>query len=537
VAGAALDTTSSSPATPTEPADRDGPVDPAAASEQPGRAEQGGFWALVRRHRTFTAMLTLGVLLRIDTMLGYRPAMWFNDSFDYLHVAMSPYPHAIRPDGYAFYLLLLRPFHSFALVVGLQHLMGVIMAIIIYALLRARFALPAWAGCLAAAPVLLDAYQIQLEHLVLSDVPFTFLVILVIAALMWYQNPSWKVGAAVGLLLGLASLTRSVGLPVLLAVVLYMLARRVRWRVIAATVALCGLPIAAYSAWFHSYYGKFSMTESNGVFLYARVYKFADCNKIQPPTEEIPLCVQAAHKLPFSQDGIWNRRSPLHRVPAPRFTEMQNRIAGDFAKRAIMAQPGDYLKVVAGDFFRVFQWNRTVFPDRDTYEEYEFRTHSAALPDWRMSQDKTADQEAAAYERGRASTQIAEPFAGIIRVYQDVFYLRGSILGVILLVGVGGMIPLWRRFGGAALLPWTTAIGLLLAPAATAEFDYRYILPATPLACIAAALAITPEVRSRYPNRFRQRRGVVSAQGPPGDAPDASEPAAEPTREPAASAK
>ena len=537
MAGAALDTTSSSPATPTEPADRSRPADPAAASGQTGRAEQGGFWALVRRHRTFTAILTVGVLLRIVTMLGYRPAMWFNDSFDYLHVAMSPYPHAIRPDGYAFFLFLLRPFHSFALVVALQHLMGVIIAIIIYALLRTRFTLPAWVACLAAAPVLLDAYQIQLEHLVLSDVPFTFLVILVIAALMWYQNPSWKVGAAVGLLLGLASLTRSVGLPVLFAVVVYMLARRVRWRVIAATVALCGLPIAAYSAWFHSYYGKFSMTESNGVFLYARVYKFADCNKIQPPTEEIPLCVQADHKLPFSQDGIWNRRSPLHRVPAPRFTEMQNRIAGDFAKRAILAQPGDYFKVVAADFFRVFQWNRTVFPDRDTYEEYEFGTHAAALPDWRMSQDKTADQEAAAYERGRASTQIAEPFAGVIRTYQDVFYLRGSILGVILLVGLGGMIPLWRRFGGAALLPWTTAIGLLLAPAATAEFDYRYILPATPLACLAAALAITPKIRSWYPNRFRQRRGVVSAQGAPGGATDAPEPAAEPAMEPAATVK
>jgi hypothetical protein len=216
---------------------------------------------------------------------------------------------------------------------------------------------------------------------------------------------------------------------------------------------------------------------------------------------------------------------------------MQNRIAGDFAKRAIMAQPGDYLKVVAGDFFRVFQWNRTVFPDRDTYEEYEFRTRSAALPDWRMSQDKTADQEAAAYEGGRASTQIAEPFAGIIRTYQDVFYLRGSILGVILLAGLGGMIPLWRRFGGAALLPWTTAIGLLLAPAATAEFDYRYILPTTPLACIAAALAITPEVRARYPNGFRQRRGVVSAQSPPGEASGAPQSAAEPAREPAATAK
>ncbi|HEX6469568.1 MAG TPA: hypothetical protein VF069_10770 [Streptosporangiaceae bacterium] len=527
MAGAVLDTTS--PATPAEAS---------GAPDQTGKDRQGGFWALVGRHRMFSVLLTVGVLLRIDTMLGYHPAMWFNDSFDYLHVAMSPYPHAIRPDGYAFFLLLLRPFHSFALVVGLQHLMGVTIGVVIYALLRGRFALPAWGAALAAAPVLLDAYQIQLEHLVLSDVPFTFLVILAIAVLLWRANPSWKIGAAVGLLLGMASLTRSVGLPVLLAVVVYLIARRVRWRVIAATVALCGLPMAAYSVWFHAYYGKFAMTESSGVFLYARVYKFADCDKIQPPNEEIPLCVQPDHKLPFSQDGIWNRRSPLHRVPAARFTQLQNRMAGDFAKRAIMAQPGDYLKVVAGDFFRVFKWNRTVFPDSDTYEEYEFRTHTAALPDWRMSQDKTADQEAAAYERGRASTQITEPFGQIIRVYQDLVYLRGTILGGILLVGLAGMIALWRRFGGPALLPWMTAVGLLLAPAATAEFDYRYILPATPLACIAAALAFAPEVRARYPNRLRQRRGVVAADNPPGDASGSPEPDEEPAaREPAATAQ
>jgi hypothetical protein len=525
VAGAVLDTTS--PTTPPNGGSRKSRSD---SSEETLKSRGAGLWALAGRHRLFTAVFLVGVLLRAVTMLGYRPAMWFNDSFDYLHVAMSPYPHPIRPDGYSFFLLLLRPFHSFALVVGLQHVMGVILAMMIYALLRIRFGLPKWGATLAAAPVLLDAYQIQLEHLILSDVPFTFLVITVVVALMWYVTPSWKLGAVVGLLLGMATLTRSVGLPVLLAVVVFLLVRRANWRVIVATVVLCGLPMAAYSVWFHSHYGKFAMTESGGVFLYARVYKFADCNKIQPPTEEIPLCVQPENKLPRSQDGIWNRRSPMHRVPAARFTELQNRMANDFSKRAIMAQPGNYLQVVGADFFRAFKWNRTVFPDSDTYEQYEFQAQPSALPDWRMSRDKTADQEAAAYERGRAGTEIAEPFAGIIRAYQDAIYLRGSMLGVILLVGLGGMIPLWRRFGGAALLPWITAVGLLLAPAATAEFDYRYVLPATPMACLAAALAFTPEVRAWYANRFRRFRGLRRRKAEA----SADVPAAlEPTREPA----
>src|SRR5262245_43038059 len=80
-----------------------------------------GRWALAGRHRRLAAVLAAGAALRVIAMLGYRPTSWFNDSFDYLHVAMSPYPHAIRPDGYSFLLWLLKPFHSFALVAGIQH--------------------------------------------------------------------------------------------------------------------------------------------------------------------------------------------------------------------------------------------------------------------------------------------------------------------------------------------------------------------------------------------------------------------------------
>jgi hypothetical protein len=42
------------------------------------------------------------------------------------------------------------------------------------------------------------------------------------------------------------------------------------------------------------------------------------------------------------------------------------------------------------------------------------------------------------------------------------------------------------------MLPWVTAVGLLLAPIAVADFDYRYLIPAIPFACLAAGLAFAP---------------------------------------------
>jgi dolichyl-phosphate-mannose--protein O-mannosyl transferase len=116
-------------------------------------------------------------------------------------------------------LLLLRPFHSFALVTGVQHLMGLGTAVMIYLLLRRRFGLPGWGATLAAVPIMFDSYQIQLEQLILSDAPFIFLIVAAITVLLWRDRPSWRAGAAAGGLLSLAALTRSLGLAVIVAAV------------------------------------------------------------------------------------------------------------------------------------------------------------------------------------------------------------------------------------------------------------------------------------------------------------------------------
>ena len=93
--------------------------------------------------------------------------------------------------------------------------------------------------------------------------------------------------------------------------------------------------------------------------------------------------------------------------------------------------------------------------------------------------------------QGNPLTQVVAPFANIIRGYQRYVWLPGTVYGLILLAGLGGLVLAWRRLGGEALLPWTISLALIVIPAATAEFDYRYVLPAVPFACLAAVIAFS----------------------------------------------
>ena len=73
------------------------------------------------------------------------------------------------------------------------------------------------------------------------------------------------------------------------------------------------------------------------------------------------------------------------------------------------------------------------------------------------------------------------------------------------------MVLAWRRFGGEALLPWTISLALIVIPAATAEFDYRYVLVAVPFACLAAAIAFSPgSAGGELARRLGKRRQRVS---------------------------
>jgi hypothetical protein len=443
------------------------------------------------RHRLFVVVLVPAVVLRGTTMLGFRWILWFNDSYQYLQFAVGAFrPDPTRPSGYSVYLRLLEPLHSFAVVAVSQHLMGLGIGVMIYALLVHRFKVPLWIATLAAVPALYDAYQIQLEHLLMADTLFAFLLSAAITVAMWRPKPGIAQMAAAGLLLGLAAVTRSVGLPLLGVLIVYMFIRRAGLRAIAAGIVACAVPVAGYMLWFNAWYNQFAMTQSTGVFLYARVMAFADCRKLALPVDEEALCTSAppSRRL-LSQDYIWDHDAPLRRFPPPEFSPLTNRLAKGFATRAIKTQPLDYARVVWDDSWRSFDWKRKVFPDPITYGEYVFASASGGPAQkpatghgfgTRFSVPHFAD--------GSGITHVVSPYAGIMRGYQKYVFLPGTILGVLLAIGLGGMAVAWRRLGGEILLPLAVAVAMIVLPAATAEFDYRYLLPVVPFACLATGM-------------------------------------------------
>jgi Dolichyl-phosphate-mannose-protein mannosyltransferase len=448
-----------------------------------------GWW---RSHWGFGCVLAAAVVLRFAALVAFPP-LWFTDSFDYVRIGLHPFPHPLRPDGYGFFLWLLRPFRSFVLVVTVQHLMGSAMGIMVYALVRRRYGRPRWVACLAAVPVLFDAYELQLEQLVMSDVLFMFLVVSAVTVVLWREKTTWRAGSVAGVLLALAGLTRTVGLPLVALLVVFLLLRRAGWRTVVAIAAAAALPVIGYALWFQSATGHFAITNVDGVFLWGRTAAFADCAKIKPPADLAMMCPRRpVGERAASSSQIWEKDSPV----ASR-DDAANVRGRRFALAAIAAQPWDYAATVGDGLKLTFGWTRNDYPKRSVSRLYQFPRDTRTQPGYPLIQGHES-AAVVAYAGPGPTGAIHGPYAGWLRTYQRWMFVRGPVLAAVLLLGLAG---LRRQERLDVALAWAAAAGLLMVPLLTADFDYRYILPAIPIACIAAALAGRRERPSRSAER------------------------------------
>lgn len=476
----------------------------------PDRQTAARLRRLIGSHRRFLIVLAAAVVLRVVVMLGYPSAMFFTDSYNYMTDAVTRSPDMIRPDGYPLFLWILLPFHSLALITALQALMGLAIGTGIYAVLRRR-GLPWWGATIPALPVLFDVFELQLEHMIAADVLFYSLITAALVLLCWWDRPPLAVAVIVGLAIGYAALVRTVGEPLLIIVLVAMVARRMGWRRIVATAVAGVVPIAGYMLWFHAHTGQFALDESTGTFLYSRAQSFAECSKMNPPANLRALCDPRPPPRENSQQYPWSTQTPLARLAKSnhtnKFTPQMNSLTMRFAERAILAQPLDYVKVVAKDTLTTFGWSREnsnapMYSTTDNVGNVEgsgtkFRFESTVWPvySWVTGQTARAARDYGGADYGRPS--VVQPWARFLWGYQKVVYLPGVFLFFFLFAGAVGVVLGIRRksrlpgtgWGGLGLLPWLVGVALIVLPPMTAGFSYRYVLAAVPAVCLAAGLA------------------------------------------------
>ncbi|MEO5877591.1 MAG: hypothetical protein ABIS86_02040 [Streptosporangiaceae bacterium] len=435
---------------------------------------------LFARHRLITVMILMASAIRVVAMLATRSAKLFHsDSYEYLNLAVRLVPSpGFRPSGYPFLLALLRPFHSLQVVVGVQHVLGLVTGLLIYALLRRR-SLPTWGAALAAAPVLFDVQFLWREHNILAETQFIFLIVAAVAVLLWSPQLTWRAAAVAGALLAFATITRTVAMPLLALVVFYLLVRRVPWRTVA-TLSVAGLlPLLAYASWYDHHNGEFSLSGADGIALWARTMTFADCKVIKPSADEARLCPQG-ERFELASEYVWATYSPLY-FPGGLSDSTNNQTARSFAVHAITAQPLDYLNAVTQETLLAFTW----FP----YTPSGWHSSTDLFPEATenpLTGQPLVDRVRREYATDAGELRPVEPYTGYLSSYQRVMVLPGPLLALLLLVGSWGLLR--RRPGTGLMLAF--ALVLFVVPVATLGFDHRYVLPVIPIACLAAALAL-----------------------------------------------
>jgi hypothetical protein len=435
----------------------------------------------------------LGIAVRVVVQVAFSPAFVYGDGPRYLDFLRTLEPYADRPDGYG--LLLLYPLSKLTSKVILaaalsQHIIGLATATLLYLTLR-RWGIGRWPATLAALPVLFDTMQLVLEQSLLSDTFFGLLLMVVIALLGWQRRPTPAFALAAGLVLGTAVTVRVVGEPIIVTGAAFCLLVGRGWAGrLAPTLALLlgfAVPVSGYAAWYHQSHGVYALSEYSGEALYLRTTTFVDCSRIAVPEYQRVLCPSQplGQRLDPTYYGFHDPLT-LPRLKPPAGTTTYEAM-GQFAKAAIRAQPGDYARVVLRDFLLNFDVRRADRFEYDTAYKWEFSGYVYNV--------ETNRVQTSYREHGGQQLHIRQPYANALAVYQLFGYLPGPLLlGCLVLCLLGGL-GIGRARTSAmrpmCLLLATSGAVLLLVPDATAEFVWRYQLPALLLLPAGAALAYT----------------------------------------------
>lgn len=460
---------------------------------------------LAKVHMAMAIVLAVGVALRVLIDITYRSAFYFSDTEGYFVFAGKMQPSAIRPYGYSLLLNMWQWTGSIWPIVITQQILGLACGIALYAFILRKGG-PRWLAVLAAAPIVLDAYALVLEHYLLADTLFIFLLLGGYLAVMWEDKLSVKFAIVGGLFFAAALVTRTVGLPLVALIGLYVLIRRVGWKPIFALAAAAGLPLIGYLMWFNHYNGQYSFSTWQDRWMYGRVMSIADCSELKLNAAERKLCQRADEPYAYEVDFyVWSHNSPIN----DKKTGVTRKDSYTFVGKVVSQQPGDFAKLVATETWAYFS--------PSFYIHHEEPKGTTCPMMWRFPA-KISDpsctprpvQDSHLHENvpgpggkltgysGAWPGEIPEGWfskkATFLNKYGGVGVTPGPLLflGLLLIAALPFVKPrkggAWRLRGDALLLGFS-AFALLVGAIATSQFDIRYGAPILVLIPPGAALA------------------------------------------------
>lgn len=444
------------------------------------------------RHWVFACLVVCGGVLRVLVTLAYRPALFYSDSVDYLlHAYQLPLSNW-HPPGYSVFLRIVLSTGTLAAVPITQHLIALGSATLLYATLIRMRVRPQLAG-LACAPLLMDAYQLQIEQYVLSETLFEALLVGIMAALLWRPYLTNRRIAWAGILLGAAAVVRLDAIVLMLPVAGFVAARWAGWRRTLALLTISAIPLLGVASLRAAEDQGYSIIGGmGGIWLYGRVAPFANCSIARIPPQEQRFCpTQPLGRRPGTSWFENASDSParlVHAGHAPSSGELS-----DFARRIIAAQPFDYVRAVAGSFTSQFRPIRSQVAGGPSVGPWIFATSVSARDRF------SPDPELMVAYYGGPKPRLNLTLARLLHSYQRWVYAPGPLMAMCLILALAGLYSPVRASHRQMAVALLTGLGVfvVLWATATVQFTWRYVLPSLVLLPPAAALSTGSGIISR----------------------------------------
>jgi hypothetical protein len=447
-------------------------------------------------YRPLAVLIACGLLLRIVVTVLYFPtALQWVDAIRFSRLGQwhSLFSDYYVPAGYAVFLKITHWITSnVVFTISVQHLLGLVAGVLVYWSI-ARLGGPRWLGLIPAALAVLGGGQLYLEHLLMSDSFFAFMVVAGLAVAVHGLTATGRARlialAGAGGLLACAGLVRQAGLGVVVAVALTalmpsapsVLARLSRpAAVLIAATAVVLLYVATVAASGGKYTG---LTDMGGWNLYARVAPFADCNDFTPPKGTRILCepTPPSQRLgsfyyAWSSDSWgWSKLGD----PTPN----NEVLATKFADAVVEHQPLDYAKTVVRDVLR--------YADPNGGTE---KVGSGQGPDTVSFEQGVVDPATAStiHSMMKGYWSDLAPHMHDVQLlawYESLTTPLGLLWAVLAgLVALGSVLARGTHRMGTVLFG-LSALAIYVVPAMTLSWDFRYGIPAQVPLFAAAACA------------------------------------------------